>query len=76
MAGWPNLWIDLAAFAALCGTIAYALFGGADFGGGVWDLFAFGPRKKEQRLAIVRAIRRVLAGAQAPSPAIASAARH
>src|SRR6476659_1741121 len=56
MAGWPNLWIDLAAFAALCGTIAYALFGGADFGGGVWDLFAFGPRKREQRLAIVRAM--------------------
>jgi cytochrome bd ubiquinol oxidase subunit II len=54
--GWPNLWIDLAAFSALVGTIAYALFGGADFGGGVWDLFAFGPRKKEQRLAIVRAM--------------------
>src|SRR6185503_10846166 len=56
MAGWPNLWIDLAAFAAICGTIAYALFGGADFGGGVWDLFAFGPRKREQRLAIVKAM--------------------
>lgn len=56
MSGWPHLWIDLAAFAALCGTIAYALFGGADFGGGVWDLFAMGPRKREQRLAIVRAM--------------------
>ena len=56
MAGWPNLWIDLAAFSALVGMIAYALFGGADFGGGVWDLFAFGPRKREQRLAIVRAM--------------------
>ncbi|MGI8982849.1 MAG: cytochrome d ubiquinol oxidase subunit II [Pirellulaceae bacterium] len=56
MADWPNLWIDLAAFSALVGTIAYALFGGADFGGGVWDLFAFGPRKREQRLAIVRAM--------------------
>src|SRR6188472_4140304 len=56
MSGWPNLWIDLAAFAALLGTIAYAIFGGADFGGGVWDLFASGPRKKEQRLAIVRAM--------------------
>jgi cytochrome d ubiquinol oxidase subunit II len=56
MAGWPTLWIDLAALAALVGTIAYAIFGGADFGGGVWDLFASGPRKKEQRLAIVRAM--------------------
>ena len=53
MAGWPNLWIDLAALSALVGMIAYALFGGADFGGGVWDLFAFGPRKRGQRLAIV-----------------------
>ena len=24
---------------------AYALLGGADFGGGVWDLLASGPRK-------------------------------
>jgi cytochrome d ubiquinol oxidase subunit II len=25
---------------------AYALTGGADYGGGVWDLLASGPRKK------------------------------
>jgi cytochrome d ubiquinol oxidase subunit II len=56
MREWPNFWIDLAAFSALVGTIAYAIFGGADFGGGVWDLFASGPRKKEQRLAIVKAM--------------------
>ncbi|MCE9526649.1 MAG: cytochrome d ubiquinol oxidase subunit II, partial [Planctomycetales bacterium] len=56
MGDWPDVWIDLAAFAALVGTIAYAIFGGADFGGGVWDLFASGPRKKEQRLAIVKAM--------------------
>jgi cytochrome bd ubiquinol oxidase subunit II len=49
-------WMDLAALAALAGIVAYALFGGADFGGGVWDLFAYGDRKKEQRLAIQRAI--------------------
>src|SRR6188474_3129996 len=51
-----NIWIDLSALAALGGMIAYALLGGADFGGGVWDLFASGPRKKQQRLAIVRAM--------------------
>lgn len=28
---------------------AYVLFAGADFGGGVWDLLAGGPRKKDQR---------------------------
>jgi cytochrome bd ubiquinol oxidase subunit II len=51
-----NIWIDLAAAAALGGVMAYALLGGADFGGGVWDLFAAGPRKREQRLAIQRAM--------------------
>ena len=34
----------------------YALFGGADYGGGVWDLLASGPRAKAQRELIVRAI--------------------
>lgn len=38
------------------GLVAYVLFGGADFGGGVWDLLAFGPRKAEQRRAIEHAI--------------------
>lgn len=36
--------------------VLYVLFGGADFGGGVWDLFATGPRKKEQRALIEKAI--------------------
>jgi cytochrome d ubiquinol oxidase subunit II len=36
--------------------VFYVLFGGADFGGGVWDLFASGPRKHEQRALIERAI--------------------
>jgi len=39
----------------LCLAI-YSLLGGADFGGGVWDLFAFGPRKKAQRAQIAHAI--------------------
>ena len=45
----------------LAGTIfvalnAYAVLGGADFGGGVWDLLAFGPRKERQRELIAEAI--------------------
>jgi cytochrome d ubiquinol oxidase subunit II len=35
---------------------AYALLGGADFGGGVWDLLARGPRKERQRELIADAI--------------------
>ena len=34
----------------------YAILGGADFGGGVWDLFATGSRRTEQRAAITAAI--------------------
>jgi cytochrome d ubiquinol oxidase subunit II len=36
--------------------IAYALLGGADFGGGIWDLFARGPRAERQRETIASAI--------------------
>jgi len=39
--------------AALC---LYFLFGGADFGGGVWDLLAAGPRRDAQRRAVEAAI--------------------
>jgi len=35
---------------------AYALLGGADFGGGVWGLLARGPRKQAQRDLIAHAI--------------------
>ncbi|HJP56330.1 MAG TPA: cytochrome d ubiquinol oxidase subunit II [Gemmatimonadales bacterium] len=35
---------------------AYALLGGADFGGGVWDLLASGPRRQRQRDLIAHAI--------------------
>jgi cytochrome d ubiquinol oxidase subunit II len=38
------------------GLIAYVLTAGADFGGGVWDLLARGPRKEAQREAISHAI--------------------
>src|SRR6267154_1483641 len=35
---------------------AYAVLAGADFGGGVWDLFASGPRADEQRKAVAEAM--------------------
>jgi len=36
--------------------IAYSVTAGADFGGGVWDLLAFGPRARAQREMIARAV--------------------
>ena len=36
--------------------ILYLLFGGADFGGGVWHLIATGPRASRQRALIAQAI--------------------
>jgi hypothetical protein len=36
--------------------VAYAVLGGADFGGGIWDLFATGPRREAQREAIAHAM--------------------
>lgn len=41
------LWLSL---------IAYAVLGGADFGGGIWDLFAFGPQAERQRRLIGQAL--------------------
>lgn len=41
---------------ALVAVIAYALLAGADFGGGIWDMFATGPRRGEQRAAIAQAM--------------------
>lgn len=35
---------------------AYVLMGGADYGGGVWDLFASGPRREAQRGLIADSI--------------------
>ncbi|AKJ08047.1 cytochrome d ubiquinol oxidase subunit II [Archangium gephyra] len=48
-----ELWLGGALVAAF---VLYALFGGADFGGGVWDLLASGPRKTEQRALIAKAL--------------------
>src|SRR5262245_51782065 len=43
--------------AAILGSLVlYALFGGADFGGGVWHLLASGPRAGRQRALIAEAI--------------------
>lgn len=36
--------------------VLYSLTGGADFGAGLWDLLASGPRRKEQRRAVALAI--------------------
>lgn len=47
---------ELVAGIALVALTAYVLLGGADFGGGVWDLLASGPRKREQRALIAEAI--------------------
>ncbi len=44
------------AFVTLASLILYALMGGADFGGGLWDLLAIGPRAKRQRKQIADAI--------------------
>lgn len=52
----PETLIHLAAIVALIGLMAYAVLGGADFGGGVWSLFATGPRKEDQRRAIAAAM--------------------
>ena len=40
----------------LASLIVYALMGGADFGGGIWNLLAFGVRAQRQREAIADAI--------------------
>lgn len=47
---------NLAAAVVLLGLIAYAIFGGADFGGGLWTALASGPRASQQRESIFRAM--------------------
>lgn len=44
------------ALAMLVSLTFYALMGGADYGGGVWDLLATGPRAKAQRELIAEAL--------------------
>jgi cytochrome bd ubiquinol oxidase subunit II len=47
---------DLLGAAILGALVLYAWLGGADFGGGIWDLLASGPRKAEQRALVEHAI--------------------
>lgn len=47
---------SIIAIVTLGSLILYALMGGADFGGGFWDLVARGPRAQRQRKAIADAI--------------------
>jgi cytochrome d ubiquinol oxidase subunit II len=36
--------------------LAYGIFGGADFGAGIWDMLSFGKRAEKQRIAIAHAL--------------------
>ena len=47
---------EVIAAALVSALNAYAVTGGADFGGGVWDLLARGPRRDAQRRLIAHAI--------------------
>jgi cytochrome d ubiquinol oxidase subunit II len=47
---------DVLAAIILLALTAYVLLGGADFGGGVWDLLASEPRKARQRDLVAHAI--------------------
>ena len=52
----PGLAPALVAAVIYVALLVYTLTGGADFGGGVWDLFAAGPRRDRQRALVARAI--------------------
>ena len=47
---------ELCAGTLLASLVVYAISGGADYGGGVWDLLARGPRRQAQRELIAHAI--------------------
>jgi cytochrome d ubiquinol oxidase subunit II len=47
---------EIVAGIGMLAAIAYAVLGGADFGGGIWDLFASGPRRNAQKQAIAHAM--------------------
>lgn len=55
VAAWPSLH-DVLAGAIGVSLNLYAVLGGADFGGGVWDLLATGPRAGRQRHLVEEAI--------------------
>ena len=46
----------IAACVLLSGVVAYAVFGGADFGSGIWSGLASGPRAEQQRSALQKAL--------------------
>ncbi|GAC1693852.1 MAG: cytochrome d ubiquinol oxidase subunit II [Terriglobales bacterium] len=51
------MWIEISiAFILMSALTLYALYGGADYGGGVWDLLSLGPHKEDQRNLIAEAI--------------------
>lgn len=52
----PNATSIAAGALIIIALIAYAVLGGADYGGGVWDLFARGPRAGKQREVIAQAM--------------------
>jgi cytochrome d ubiquinol oxidase subunit II len=47
---------EILAAVMLVALVLYAALGGADFGGGVWDLLALGRRAREQRALVEEAI--------------------
>jgi len=47
---------EVPALIGVLALMAYAVLAGADFGAGVWDLLAWGPKAKEQRKTISNAI--------------------
>jgi cytochrome bd ubiquinol oxidase subunit II len=52
----PELLAEALGAVSLAALVIYAVLAGADFGGGVWDLLASGPRAAEQRRAIAEAM--------------------
>jgi cytochrome d ubiquinol oxidase subunit II len=44
---------DVVAVVLFCAVIAYCVFGGADFGGGFWDLFAGGAARGERPREVI-----------------------
>jgi len=47
---------EIVGLVAMAALLAYTVLGGADFGGGIWDLLARGPRAAEQRAVIAQAM--------------------
>ena len=57
MSGVPAIGLpEIVAGAIIMALTGYALTGGADYGGGVWDLLARGPRREAQRRLIAESI--------------------